>query len=117
MRLVNTRSMKMCHRVVCGVSSIPMVLGNFKDVTHARIRITDIVGGAIAMSFGTKNSRPARVRSPGLEARINRCKNLALYIRDCESLCLLDEKVKAVGLFYLVSMPGEVKYPTQGVNV
>ena len=44
-------------------------------------------------------------------------KNLALYIRDFESLCLSDETVKAVGPFYLVSMPGEVKYPTQGVNV
>ena len=42
---------------------------------------------------------------------------LALYIRDCESLCLSDETVKAVGPFYLVSMPGEVKDPTQGVNV
>ena len=42
------------------------------------------------------------------------CKNLALYIRDCESLCLSDETLKAVGPFYLVSMPGEVKDPTQG---
>ena len=32
--------------------------------------------------------------------------------RDCESLCLSDETVKAVGPFYLVSMPGEVKDPT-----
>ena len=32
-------------------------------------------------------------------------------------LCLSDETLKAVGPFYLVSMPGEVKYPTQGVNV
>ena len=60
-------------------------------------------------------TRAARVRSPG-QATI-RCKNLALYIRDCESLCLSDETVKAVGPFYLVSMPGEVKDPTQGVNV
>ena len=52
-------------------------------------------------------TRPARVQSPW-EARIIRCKNLALYIRDCESLCLSDETVKAVGPFYLVSMPGEV---------
>ena len=41
---------------------------------------------------------------------------MALYIRDCESLCLSDETVKSVGPFYLVST-GEVKYPTQGVNV
>ena len=61
-------------------------------------------------------TRPARVRSPW-EARIIRCNNLALYIRDCESLCLSDETLKAVGPFYLVSMPGEVKDPTQGVNV
>ena len=32
-------------------------------------------------------------------------------------LCLLEETLKAAGLFYLVSMPGEVKDPTQGVNV
>ena len=41
---------------------------------------------------------------------------MALYIRDCVSLCLSDETLKAVGPFYLVSMPGEVKDPTQGVN-
>ena len=46
-----------------------------------------------------------------------RSKNLALYIRDCVSLCLSDETLKAVGPFYLVSMPGEVKDPKQGVNV
>ena len=54
---------------------------------------------------------------PGLGEYYSRCKNMALYIRDCESLCLSDETVKAVGPFYLVSMPGEVKDPTQGVNV
>ena len=43
---------------------------------------------------------------------IIRCKNLALYIRDCVSLCLSDETLKAVGPFYLVSMPREVKDPT-----
>ena len=46
-----------------------------------------------------------------------RFKNLALNIRNCESLCLSEETLKAVGPFYLVSMPGEVKDPTQGVNV
>ena len=44
-------------------------------------------------------------------------KKLALHIRDCVSLCLSDETLKAVGPFYLVSMPGEVKDPAQGVNV
>ena len=32
-------------------------------------------------------------------------------------LCLSEEALKAVGPFYLVSMPGEVKDHTQGVNV
>ena len=32
-------------------------------------------------------------------------------------LCLLEETLKAGGPFCLVSMPGEVKDPTQGVNV
>ena len=44
------------------------------------------------------------------------CKNLALNITDFVSLCLSDETLKTVGPFYLVSMPGEVKDPTQGVN-
>ena len=59
-------------------------------------------------------TRPARVQFPGWEARMIRCKNLALYIRDCESLCLSDETLKAVGPFYLVSMPGEVKDEHRG---
>ena len=32
-------------------------------------------------------------------------------------LCLSEETLKARGPFYLVSMPGEVKDPTHGVNV
>ena len=32
-------------------------------------------------------------------------------------LCLSEETLKAGGPFCLVSMPGEVKDPTQGVNV
>ena len=32
-------------------------------------------------------------------------------------LCLSKETLKADGSLYLVSMPWEVKYPTQGVNV
>ena len=31
--------------------------------------------------------------------------------------CLLEETLKAIGPFYLVSMPGEVKYPTRGVKM
>ena len=33
------------------------------------------------------------------------------------NLCLSEETLKAGGPFYLVSMPGEIKDPTQGVNV
>ena len=33
---------------------------------------------------------------------------MALNIRDCVSLCLSDEKLKAAGPFYRVSMPGKV---------
>ena len=32
-------------------------------------------------------------------------------------LCLSEETLKAGGPFYLVSMPGEVNDPTQGVNL
>ena len=32
-------------------------------------------------------------------------------------LCLSEETLKADGPFYLVSMPGEIKDPTQGANV
>ena len=32
-------------------------------------------------------------------------------------LCLSEETPKAGGPFYLVSLPGEVEVPTQGVNV
>ena len=62
-------------------------------------------------------TQPARIQFPGWEAIIISCKNLTLYIRDCESRCLSDETLKAVSPFYLVYMPGEVKDPTQGVNM
>ena len=42
---------------------------------------------------------------------------MALKIIDWVSLCLSDETLKTVGGIYLVFMPGEVKYHTQGVNV
>ena len=44
-----------------------------------------------------------------------RCKNLALNL--FISVSFGDTWLKSVGPFYLVSMPGEVKYPTQGVNI
>ena len=43
--------------------------------------------GAVVQWLGRSlSTRPARVQFPGWEARIIRCKNLALYIGDCESL-------------------------------
>ena len=44
-------------------------------------------------------------------------KNLALNIRDFIHLCLSEETLKEVGPFYLVSIQGELKDPTQGLNV
>ena len=38
--------------------------------------------------------------------------NVKTAAHNCVSLCLSDETLKAVGPFYLVYMPGEVKYPT-----
>ena len=66
---------------------------------------------------GSLSCQRSAVRAADQEHDIIRCKNLALYIRDCVSLCLSDETLKAIGPFYLVSMPGEVKDPTQWVNV
>ena len=80
-----------------------------RDVTHIIRKFDEhIQRGPVVQS------RLSR-RRPGFAPRtrhIIRCKNLALYIRDCVSLCLSDETLKAVGPFYLVSMPGEVKDPT-----
>ena len=45
-------------------------------------------------------SSPGSLPGLGEYYSTSRCKNLALYIRDCESLCLSDETVKAVGPFY-----------------
>ena len=54
---------------------------------------------------------------PGQGMLCYRCKNLVPNITDCVSLCHSEETLKAVGPFDLVSMTGEVKDPTQGVNV
>ena len=72
---------------------------------------------AVSPVVGRTLCTPAPGSLPGLGEYYSRCKNLALYIRDCESLCLSDETLKAVGPFYLVSMSADVKDPTQGVNV
>ena len=51
-----------------------------------------------------------------IESHWDRLETLAISFTPlCQ--CLSEETLKAVGPFYLVPMPGEVKYPTQGVNV
>ena len=50
---------------------------------------------------------------PGPGMLYFRCKNLALNM-DCVYLCLSGNTLKAVGPFYIVYMPGEVKYPHRG---
>ena len=60
----------------------------------------------------SKKCRWSVVRFPDQACFIIGCKNLALNIRDCLSLCLSEETLKAVGPFYLVSMPWVVKYPS-----
>ena len=44
-------------------------------------------------------------------------RNLGNFVYTTFAFCLSEETLKAGGSFYLVSMPGEVKDPTQGVNV
>ena len=52
----------------------------------------------------------------GFESHWYRLETLAISFTPlCQ--CLSEETLKPVGPFYLVSMPGEVKDPTQGVNV
>ena len=60
--------------------------------------------------------RTFRSRGPWFKTICCRFKTWAnLFTPLCS--CLSEETLKAVGPFYLVSMPGEVKDPTQGVNV
>ena len=51
------------------------------------------------------------------QTTINVIIGLKTWLRDCVYLCLSEETLTSVGNFYPVSMPGEIKYPTQGVNV
>ena len=59
--------------------------------------------------------RTFRSKGPGFKTTCGRFKTWAnLFTPLCS--CLSEETLKAVGPFYLVSMPGEVKDPTQGVT-
>ena len=60
--------------------------------------------------------RTFRSKGPGFKTTCCRFKTWAnLFTPLCS--CLSEDTLKAVGPFYLVSMPGEVKDPTQAVNV
>ena len=89
--------------------SIPLLFPGRCDTTHGR-RFSVVVGTP-AWHAGDLGLIPGQGRLYFM------CKNLALNIRDCASLCLSGETLKTLGPFYLVSTPGEVKYPTHGVNV
>ena len=70
-----------------------------------------VVVSMSAWHAASRGSIPARTRHVILGVKT------WLSTLETVHLCLSDETLKAVGPFYLVSMPGEVKYPTQGVNV
>ena len=72
-------------------------------------------GAVVLWLARPRGTPPFGVRSPAQTSNVMfKCKNLARYIRDCVSVCLSDDTLKSVGLFYLVSMPGEVKNPHMG---
>ena len=58
-----------------------------------------------------RGSIPARTKHVLL------CVNTFLSTLETVYLCLSEEMLKPFGPFYLVSVPGEVKDPTQWVNV
>ena len=62
----------------------------------------------------------ARVRIPLALAPIwNLCNfmnQVGPTLLSCQPQCLSEATLTAVGPFYLVAIPGEVKYPTHGVN-
>ena len=68
--------------------------------------------GAVSLRF----ERQTVNQRPGFESTCSCFETLVVsFTPTC--LCLLDETLKVVGPFYLVSMSEEVKDPTQGVNV
>ena len=69
----------------------------------------EYLGGQL--TFRTGQSRGRWFNSP---TAVSKLRQFCLpYI----CLCLSEETLKAIGPIYLVSMPGEVKDPTQGLNV
>ena len=77
-----------------------------------RLRVHPIVG-----SGGRAVERRTISRRDGVSIPPTAVSKLRQFRSPHICLCLSEETLKAGGPFYLVSMPGEVKYPTQGVNV
>ena len=70
------------------------------SITHRLIAITDT---NISHHDDTMKDVPGSIPGPGARVLLGE-KNLTIYIRDCVSLCLSDETLKALGPFYLVSL-------------
>ena len=80
-------------------------------VEGSRAEVTAFVAknerrGSVVVSTSALTYRLSVVRLLDQACFIIRCKNLALNIRDCLSLCISEETLKAVDPFYLVPMPG-----------
>ena len=74
--------------------------------------ICSVLGsGGRAIKCRTINRGDGGSIPPSAVLKLGQFRSLNIY------LCLSEETLKAGGPFYLVSMPGEVKDPTQGVNV
>ena len=69
----------------------------------------------VAANVGGRCGRVVEYRPVGRGDRGSKPPAVVSFIPLC--LCLSEEALKAIGPFYLVSMPGIVKYPTNGVNV
>ncbi len=97
------------HRVACCAS----VVGLVGHVAHQVLFLWSVMywserRGSVVVSTSALVTWPVGVRSSD---------HAPLYIRDCVYLCLSEETLKAVVPFYLVSMPGEVKDPIQGLKL
>ena len=99
---VRNRLSACCRGVPCASWEV------FVSRCSSERRSSPVVGRCLARRRPGFNSRAGRRELLGVKTWLS---------TDCESLCLSDETLKAVGPFYLVSMPEEVKDPTQGVNV
>ena len=60
---------------------------------------------------------PVGFQSPARTRHVILCVKTWLSTLDTVSLYISDDTLKPVGPFYMVSMSGDVKYPTQGVNL